>query len=127
LEAKLKPTFTLQLLACVAVAFAVLAQDTPDAVDDWATTMAGTSVRVDVLANDESPDGDVVDIVAVTQPANGIVTVNSGQATLDPEVVQAMAFAAYQLSNSVVEAGTPANYPRATGPSGDWVVRSFRD
>ena len=43
----------------------------PVAVADTATTTAGTSVVVAVLANDSDPDGDPLTVASVTQPATG--------------------------------------------------------
>jgi large repetitive protein len=52
----------------------------PVAVDDTATTTAGTPVRTVVLANDTDADpADVLTVLSWTQPANGSVTcVNGG-------------------------------------------------
>lgn len=38
----------------------------------------GDELFIDVLANDEDPDGDALTVVSVTQPASGAVVVNSG-------------------------------------------------
>ncbi len=51
--------------------------DAPDAVDDAGTTPEDTPVNVDVLANDTDPDGDVLVVDAVTQPANGSVVIEA--------------------------------------------------
>lgn len=123
----MKLTFTFCLVACVVAACTVLADNAPEAVDDEATTVAGNSVKIDVLANDQAPGGHVLEIISTTQPANGTVTINYGQVTLDPEIVQVMVFAAHQLSNSVVQAGAPTNYPRATGAGDTWLFKSFKD
>lgn len=50
----------------------------PVAVDDTATTPAGTSVLIDVLANDSDADGHILRITAVGTPGNGTVTWTSG-------------------------------------------------
>ncbi|MFO7537130.1 MAG: PKD domain-containing protein, partial [Chloroflexota bacterium] len=59
----------------------VLAQanNPPVAVDDEATAVQETPLVIDVLANDFDPDGDELTIVAVTQPANGMVVINNGE------------------------------------------------
>lgn len=49
----------------------VTASGAPVAVDDAATTRAGTAVMIDVLANDSDPDGDALAIESFTQPSNG--------------------------------------------------------
>jgi subtilisin family serine protease/subtilisin-like proprotein convertase family protein len=48
----------------------------PDAIDDNATTNEDTPVTIAVLANDTDPDNDPLRVTAVTQPANGSVTIN---------------------------------------------------
>ncbi|MES9970665.1 MAG: tandem-95 repeat protein, partial [Candidatus Thiodiazotropha sp.] len=50
--------------------------DTPVAVDDNIDTDEDVPVTVDVLPNDSDPDGDVLEIVSVTQGANGTVTID---------------------------------------------------
>jgi len=51
-------------------------QQSPDAVDDPATTDMDTPVTIDVLANDTDPDGDPLDVIAVTQGSDGAVAIN---------------------------------------------------
>jgi hypothetical protein len=48
----------------------------PTANNDTATTNEETPVDVNVLANDVEPDGDTLSVIAVTQGANGSVSVN---------------------------------------------------
>ena len=48
----------------------------PVATTDSATTDEDTPVNIAVLANDSDPDGDVLSVVAVTQGANGVVSIN---------------------------------------------------
>ena len=53
--------------------------DTPVAGDDTATVAEDSGASaVDVLANDVDPDGGVVTIGSVTQPANGTVVITGG-------------------------------------------------
>ena len=47
----------------------------PVAVDDAATTQAGTSIVIPVLANDTDPDGDALTLVSITNPGFGVATV----------------------------------------------------
>ncbi len=56
----------------------------PVAVDDTATTQAGTSVFIDVLANDTDPDGDVLTIAGVGSPANGTAEDFKGRVRYTP-------------------------------------------
>ena len=56
----------------------------PVAVDDAATTLIGTPVNVNVLANDSDPDGDPLTISGVTTPANGSVIASGGTITYTP-------------------------------------------
>jgi uncharacterized delta-60 repeat protein len=57
----------------------------PVAEDDTASTAPGQPVTIDVLANDEDPDGDPLSIVDVTQPAGGVVVINpDGTLTYTP-------------------------------------------
>ena len=48
----------------------------PIANDDTATTDEDTPVDINVLANDSDPDGDTLNVVSVTQGANGAVSIN---------------------------------------------------
>jgi hypothetical protein len=50
--------------------------DPPVAADDAASTDEDTPVTIGVLANDIDPDGDVLSVNSVTQPANGTVVIN---------------------------------------------------
>ena len=62
------------------VAFTGLATDCnepPVAVNDTAVTQADTAVTIAVLANDGDPDGDPLSVGAVSDPANGTVTINA--------------------------------------------------
>ncbi len=60
----------------------------PVAVDDFATTMQGVPVTVDVLANDSDPDGDDLSVFAAsirTPPPGASVVINGdGSLTVDP-------------------------------------------
>jgi hypothetical protein len=44
----------------------------PVAMDDIATVPAGTSTQIDVLSNDSDPDGDPLEVYAVTNGAHGV-------------------------------------------------------
>lgn len=48
----------------------------PTANNDTATTDEDTPVDVNVLANDVEPDGDTLNVISVTQGANGAVSIN---------------------------------------------------
>lgn len=51
----------------------------PTAVSDSATANAGQTISIDVLANDSDPEGDAINLISVTQPANGSAQVNGDQ------------------------------------------------
>ena len=59
--------------------------DPPVAEDDVATSDAGEPVVIPVLGNDIDVDGDLLGVLAVTQPANGTVVINGdGAVTYTP-------------------------------------------
>lgn len=58
------------------------ANNPPVAMDDMATTEAGNSVMVNVLGNDEDPDGDHLAITGVTQGGNGAVAITDNGASV---------------------------------------------
>jgi hypothetical protein len=49
----------------------------PQAVDDEATTTAGTAVTVDVLANDFDPEGGALSLWALSAPSHGTVSTSA--------------------------------------------------
>lgn len=57
----------------------------PNAVADKATTTAGISVIVDVLANDSDEDGDKLTVTAVTAGSNGTVVLQDGKPMYAPK------------------------------------------
>jgi CSLREA domain-containing protein len=57
----------------------------PVAVDDQVTTIKGTAVTVDVLANDSDPEGDALKLVAVGNATHGDVSVNGAAAVYVPQ------------------------------------------
>ncbi|WP_162867862.1 Ig-like domain-containing protein [Euzebya tangerina] len=59
----------------------------PTAGDDTASTAGGTPVTIDVLADDDDPDGDNANlqITAVADPAGGSVSVVDGQIVYTPD------------------------------------------
>ncbi|MCK5827874.1 tandem-95 repeat protein, partial [Candidatus Bipolaricaulota bacterium] len=59
--------------------------DIPVAQDDSITTLAGEIISIPVLNNDSDPDGDPLDIVSVTQPQNGSVTVTGDSLSYEPD------------------------------------------
>jgi CshA-type fibril repeat protein len=58
--------------------------DPPRAADDTAATLPGQPVVIDVLANDNDPDGDALTVSAVTQGSAGTVTHDGSQVTYTP-------------------------------------------
>lgn len=64
----------------------VAVPDAPEARDDNAFVQAGTSVIVDVLANDADPDGGPVTVSGVGEPAHGTAVLNpDGTITYTPK------------------------------------------
>ena len=57
----------------------IAVEDAPIAADDSASTPPGVPVVIDVLGNDQDPDGDVLTVNSLTQPANGSVAMNADQ------------------------------------------------
>ena len=51
--------------------------DNPDALDDAASTNAGSPVVIDVLSNDTDPEDDTLTVTSVGLAANGVVGVNA--------------------------------------------------
>ena len=56
-----------------------VANDPPTATDDYVSTRPNVAVNIDVLGNDEDPDGDALALVWVTASTNGSVVVNPDQ------------------------------------------------
>ena len=56
----------------------------PTAISDFASTVQGQEVAIDVLANDESPDGDLITIDNITDPKNGTIVNNNNQIVYTP-------------------------------------------
>lgn len=63
--------------AQVAVVIGTPINNPPIAVADNATTTAGGTVIINVLANDSDPDGDPLGVVSVTQPPFGSATITA--------------------------------------------------
>lgn len=56
----------------------------PVANADAATVFTGSSVLIDVLANDVDPEGEALAIDALTQPANGVAVIEGGRVRYTP-------------------------------------------
>ena len=67
--------FRVQRLRALGVA---LPNQAPIARADSATTLEGTPVTINVLANDSDPDGDTLRISASSLPAHGTLAINGG-------------------------------------------------
>jgi hypothetical protein len=52
--------------------------DTPVANDDLQDTSENTTIQIDVFANDSDIDGDILSLVSLSDPLNGIVLLASG-------------------------------------------------
>ena len=57
----------------------IAVEDAPIAADDSASTPPDVPVVIDVLSNDQDPDGDVLTVNDLTQPANGSVAMNADE------------------------------------------------
>jgi VCBS repeat-containing protein len=58
--------------------------DAPVAVDDEATATEGVATAIPVLGNDSDVDGDPISVVAVTQGAQGTVTIDGADVVYTP-------------------------------------------
>ena len=58
--------------------------DPPLAQDDSSSTQEDTAVTLDVMSNDEDPDGDALSIATTTQPKNGSVAVEGERLRYTP-------------------------------------------
>ena len=64
---------------------AAIPNHAPNAEDDFATLAKNKPVTLDVLANDDDPDGNTLAVTSVTHPDHGTATINSdGTITYDP-------------------------------------------
>ena len=71
--------------ATVTVTVSALPNQPPAPLPDAVVTPTNTPITIDVLANDSDPDGDPLTIIAVTQPANGTVSIVNGQVYYAPD------------------------------------------
>ena len=71
--------------ALVTVSVGQLGNRPPVAVADVAETPFGTSVTVDVIANDTDPDGDALAVTSFTEPARGMVELVNGRLVYTPD------------------------------------------
>jgi VCBS repeat-containing protein len=58
--------------------------DPPQAVDDTIEVAEDSSVLIDVRANDSDPDGDVLELTAVSTPAHGMAVIDKGAVRYTP-------------------------------------------
>lgn len=70
--------------ATVAVTVEALPNRPPTARDDQVSTSYFQPIDIDVLSNDDDPDGDRLQIVDVTAPGNGSLTLNGTIITYSP-------------------------------------------
>ncbi len=54
----------------------------PELEDDLATVLVNGNILLDVLANDDDPDGDVLDIISISYASNGTVTLRADDSIL---------------------------------------------
>ena len=55
----------------------------PNAVNDSRTTAVNTPITINVLANDNDPDGDIIQLINFTNPSNGTVRRNNNNTPQD--------------------------------------------
>jgi large repetitive protein len=61
----------------IATATVTVINPAPVAVDDATTVVRGQSVKINVLANDREPGGEILRVTATTSPANGSAVINA--------------------------------------------------
>jgi len=95
------------------------ANSPPLAVDDTATTSGG-AVVIDVLGNDNDPDGDPLSVVAVTQGSKGTVTINAnGTLTFTPQPrFKGSSQFTYTISDGIATAGASVTVSAGGGSGG---------
>jgi len=57
----------------------IAVNDAPTAADDSTSTSRNVAVIIDVLSNDEDPDGDSLTVSSLIQPTNGSVVINADE------------------------------------------------
>jgi len=88
--------------------------------DDLAIAPSNQSIIITPLTNDNFAGSNQAAILQVTKPAHGTVTISSNAAVLTPQLSNLFAFAAIQMSNTVVQVNSTNLYPRRTLPNGTW-------
>src|SRR3984957_16506811 len=97
------------------------------AVNDQAGTQLNTPVLISVLTNDSVVATNQTAILRVTQPAHGSGTINAGTNT-NATIARLFAFAAVQMSNTVVQLGSTNLYPWTTATTnGAWTTEPVGD
>jgi VCBS repeat-containing protein len=107
--------------AVVTIVVAPAVSHAPIATADKATTSAGISLLVDVLANDIDPDGDVLNLTRVNPANNGTVQIESGKVRYTPSA----GFTGTDSFSYTMSDGTAAASATATitvGPATDPVT-----
>ncbi|MEO6652387.1 MAG: Ig-like domain-containing protein, partial [Ilumatobacteraceae bacterium] len=97
----------------------------PVAQNDTATIQRDTSVTVNVLANDSDTNGDILSVTALTQPANGVVSVATGGVQYIPNAgfVGTDTFT-YRASDGALESNTATVTVTVTAPNQAPVARN---
>ncbi|MGS2724817.1 Ig-like domain-containing protein [Porticoccus sp. GXU_MW_L64] len=87
--------------------FDVLPNQPPIAVNDTVSVQIGTPIVINVLGNDSDPEGSVLTISSVTQPANGSVAITGAAVTFTPDAafIGATSFS-YTVSDDRGDTGT---------------------
>ncbi len=93
----------------------------PQPTGDTGTTAAGTAVTIDVLANDTDPDGDVLSLASVTQPANGMAAIAGASVTFTPATgFNGTTTFAYTVNDGHGGSGTAAVTVTVSGEPGEF-------
>jgi Glycosyl Hydrolase Family 88/Bacterial Ig domain len=116
------------LLAIALLACNLARAGTPAPGNDLAVTASNTPVTIFVLTNDVDPSNQL-GVLNVTEPAHGMVVINSNAAVATPELQGLFQFCAVQLSNTVKQVNNTNLWPRTTMTNGNgiWVNSSVSD
>jgi hypothetical protein len=95
------------ILSCTAD---VVANSSPVAANDTASTAAGTAVTINVLANDADPDGNALIVTTATAETGGTVTNTDTNVTFTPALgFSGLASVIYTVSDGVATATATVN------------------
>ena len=101
--------------------------DAPDAVNDAFSTPLNTPITVGVLGNDTDPDGDLLNVTSITQPANGTAALASdGTITFTPDAgftgTTTLTYTITDFNGGTDTATVTFTVTGGTGPQPDGIV-----